>query len=122
MYRVAQEALTNVGRHARATRVDIRVEPAATRPAGAAESGAIMVSVSDKKLVFFHEMRNADTDTISAVTLFTGIHLDTRARKSCHLPKVAADPARANLMLDEAGWMVGPGGVRVNHQIGRAHV
>lgn len=32
------------------------------------------------------------------------------------LPKVAADPARANLLLDEAGWMVGPGGVRVNHR------
>jgi len=47
IYRIIQEALTNVFRHAGATHVDIRVEPAATRPAGAAETEAIMVSVRD---------------------------------------------------------------------------
>ncbi|ARJ67788.1 peptide ABC transporter [Magnetospirillum sp. ME-1] len=30
------------------------------------------------------------------------------------LPKAAFDPVRANQLLDEAGWMVGPGGIRVN--------
>ncbi|WP_291688182.1 ATP-binding protein, partial [Bradyrhizobium sp.] len=47
IYRIIQEALTNVFRHAGATHVDIRVEPAATRAAGAAETEAIMVSVRD---------------------------------------------------------------------------
>ncbi|WP_096700776.1 peptide ABC transporter substrate-binding protein [Magnetospirillum sp. 15-1] len=32
------------------------------------------------------------------------------------LPKASFDPVRANQLLDEAGWMVGPGGVRVNHR------
>ncbi len=46
IYRVVQEALTNVFRHARATRVDITVEPA-PRQTGAGETAAIMVSVRD---------------------------------------------------------------------------
>src|SRR6202035_2756882 len=47
IYRVVQEALTNVFRHARATRVDIAVEPAAPGRTGTGETGAIMVSVRD---------------------------------------------------------------------------
>jgi two-component system, NarL family, sensor histidine kinase UhpB len=47
IYRVVQEALTNVFRHARATRVDISVEPAVPRRTGAGETEAIMVSVRD---------------------------------------------------------------------------
>jgi two-component system, NarL family, sensor histidine kinase UhpB len=46
IYRIIQEALTNVFRHARATRVDISVEPAAAET-GAVEPEAIMVSVRD---------------------------------------------------------------------------
>jgi two-component system, NarL family, sensor histidine kinase UhpB len=47
IYRIIQEALTNVFRHAGATRVDIAVEPAASRRTGAVETAAIMVSVRD---------------------------------------------------------------------------
>jgi two-component system, NarL family, sensor histidine kinase UhpB len=47
VYRIVQEALTNVFRHARATRVDIRVEAAARRWTGTGETEAIMVSVRD---------------------------------------------------------------------------
>jgi two-component system sensor histidine kinase UhpB len=47
IYRVIQEALTNVFRHARATRVDITVEPAAARRTGAVETETIRVSVRD---------------------------------------------------------------------------
>jgi two-component system, NarL family, sensor histidine kinase UhpB len=47
IYRVIQEALTNVFRHARATQVDITVEPAAPQRAGTIETQAIRVSVRD---------------------------------------------------------------------------
>jgi two-component system sensor histidine kinase UhpB len=47
IYRIIQEALTNVFRHAGATRIDIAVEPAASRRTGAVETAAIMVSVRD---------------------------------------------------------------------------
>jgi two-component system sensor histidine kinase UhpB len=46
IYRIIQEALTNVFRHASATRVDIAVE-AASRRTGTVETEAIMVSVRD---------------------------------------------------------------------------
>jgi two-component system, NarL family, sensor histidine kinase UhpB len=47
IYRVIQEALTNVFRHARATEIDITIAPAAPRRTGTAETGAIMVSIRD---------------------------------------------------------------------------
>ena len=47
VYRIIQEALTNVFRHAGATRVDIAVAPAAPGQSGTDETGAIMVSVRD---------------------------------------------------------------------------
>src|SRR6185437_13611952 len=48
IYRIIQEALTNVFRHTRATRVDIAVEPATSGPATSAfDAEAVMVSVRD---------------------------------------------------------------------------
>jgi two-component system sensor histidine kinase UhpB len=47
IYRIIQEALTNVFRHARATHVDITVEPSASGRTGSAEMEAIRVSVRD---------------------------------------------------------------------------
>jgi two-component system, NarL family, sensor histidine kinase UhpB len=48
IYRIVQEALTNVFRHARATRVDIAVEPVTSGPTNATfEPEAVKVSIRD---------------------------------------------------------------------------
>ena len=65
-----------------------------------------MVSVTEKKLVFFHGMRNADTDEVSAVTLLTGVHFDSRARKSCALPAAVRARARKLLVAHVLPWPV----------------
>jgi acyl-CoA thioester hydrolase len=44
-------------------------------------------------------MRDADKDEVSAITLLTGVHLDTQTRKSCPLPEDVRDRAR-ELMVD----------------------
>lgn len=65
-----------------------------------------MVSVGEKKVVFFHEMRNADTGDVSAVTLLTGVHFDTRTRKSCALPEGVTAKARDLIVIHELPWPV----------------
>jgi len=50
----------------------------------AVRSGAI--DIREKSVRFVHEMRNAITDEISAITLLTGVFFDTAARKSCPFP------------------------------------
>ena len=65
-----------------------------------------MVSVTEKKLVFFHEMRNADTDEVSAVMLLTGVHFDSRARKACALPDEVRARARKLLVAHDLPWPV----------------
>jgi hypothetical protein len=36
---------------------------------------------------------------VSAITLLTGIHLDTRTRKSCHLPEDVATADKARVLV-----------------------
>jgi acyl-CoA thioester hydrolase len=58
-----------------------------------------IVSVGEKKIIFFHEMRDADRDEVSAVTLLTGVHMDTQLRKACPLPDAVRDAAKS-LVVD----------------------
>jgi acyl-CoA thioester hydrolase len=42
-----------------------------------------ILEMREKVVRFFHEMRNDESGELSAVTVLTGIHMDTEARKSC---------------------------------------
>jgi acyl-CoA thioester hydrolase len=49
----------------------------------AVRSGAL--EVRDKVIRFVHEMRNAETQQVAAITVLTGVRIDTTTRKSCPL-------------------------------------
>ena len=51
----------------------------------AIRSGAI--EVKEKSVRFVHEMRNAESGEVSAITLLTGVFIDTAARKACAFPE-----------------------------------
>ncbi len=62
------------------------------------------VAVSSKTIKFFHEMRLGESDTVAAVTLLTGVHIDTVARKSVPLPEEVAAHARRHLVEYQLPW------------------
>jgi acyl-CoA thioesterase FadM len=53
--------------------------------------------VGAKVIRFRHVMSHAVTAEVSATTAFTGMHLDTRTRRSCPLPPQIVEAARAML-------------------------
>jgi len=44
------------------------------------------IEIKEKSVRFVHEMRNAETAEISAITLLTGVFFDATTRKSCAFP------------------------------------
>ena len=68
----------------------------------AVRTGAI--EVRDKAIRFVHEMRNAETQEISAITLLTGVFMDTAARKACALPEPIAARAREFIVACDLPW------------------
>ncbi len=62
------------------------------------------IEVREKTLRFVHEMKNAETDEVSAITLLTGVFLDTRARKSCPLPDAVRERAEQRVVSYELPW------------------
>ena len=63
-----------------------------------------IVAVGRTSLKFVHEMRNAETGEVAAVTLLTGVHIDTASRKSTALPAAIADRARACIADYKLPW------------------
>ncbi len=68
----------------------------------AIRSGAL--EVRDKAIRFVHEMRNGASGEVSAVTLLTGVFIDTVARKACALPQAFRARAEAGRIAYELPW------------------
>ena len=56
-----------------------------------------ILEVRDRVIRFQHEMRNAETNTVVAVTELTGVHMDRNSRKSTSLPETIRAAAMARL-------------------------
>jgi len=54
-----------------------------------------LLEVREKVIRFCHRMENAETGEVAAVTVLTGVHIDTKARRSCTLPEEILVRARA---------------------------
>lgn len=64
--------------------------------AGAVVSVRTTISkVSERSLIFVHEMTNDETGEVAARTVLKAVHLDTEARKSCALPAAVITAATA---------------------------
>lgn len=46
-----------------------------------------ILEMKDKVIRFFHEMQNAETGEIAALTILTGVHMDTQTRVACPFPE-----------------------------------
>jgi acyl-CoA thioester hydrolase len=54
-----------------------------------------LLEVREKVIRFCHRMENSATGEAAAVTVLTGVHFDTGARRSCPLSEEQLDRARA---------------------------
>ena len=63
-----------------------------------------VIEVRDKVVRFVHEMKNAETGEIAALTLLTAVHMDTVRRKACALPPEFAARAREFAVDYEFPW------------------
>lgn len=63
-----------------------------------------VIDVRDKVVRFVHEMRNAETQEVAAITLLTGVHMDTVARRACALPETVATRARGLIVAYDLPW------------------
>ncbi len=56
-----------------------------------------LLEARSKVIRFCHQMENAVSGETVAVTVLTGVHLDTKARRACPMPGEL--PARAEAMV-----------------------
>jgi acyl-CoA thioester hydrolase len=57
-----------------------------------------VLEVREKVIRFVHEMRNEETNEVAAMTILTGVHLDTVMRKSCPFPEEILERIQKRVM------------------------
>lgn len=67
-----------------------------------------IVHVSARSMRFVHRLFDAATRTECAVTLLTGVHIDTRTRRACALPEQARQIAIARRTAVVLPWEKDP--------------
>jgi len=63
-----------------------------------------ILEVRDKALRFVHEMIDAATDEVAAITELVAVHLDSEARKATRLPDEVKERARASVIEYALPW------------------
>jgi acyl-CoA thioester hydrolase len=62
------------------------------------------LDVGEKVIRFIHEMSNVETQEVCAITMLTGVHMDTDNRTSCQLPESVIETARGYIVDYVAPW------------------
>ena len=62
------------------------------------------LEVRDRVIRFVHEMRNAETSEVVAVTALTAVHLDTETRKASAFPAAVKARATAHAVDFKLPW------------------
>ena len=62
------------------------------------------LEVRDRVIRFVHEMRNAHSDEVAAVTVLTAVHLDTELRKATSFPTEIKDRAAIHKVEFKLPW------------------
>ncbi len=62
-----------------------------------------ILEMKEKVIRFCHEMLNEETGEIAAITVLTGVHIDTQTRKSCLFPEDIIERGRRMVVRYDPG-------------------
>ncbi len=62
-----------------------------------------ILEMREKVIRFCHEMVNDESGEVAAVTILTGVHLDTQTRKSCPFPELVVERGRTLIVEYDPG-------------------
>ncbi len=62
-----------------------------------------ILEMREKVIRFCHEMRSDETGEVAAITVLTGVHIDTQTRKSCPFPELVVEHSRTMIVEYDPG-------------------